>query len=282
MRVATWNLLHGIALTAQDSPPSLAQVASELKADLIGLQEVDRSQPRSNFEHQTQIVAVAMELPHWIFAPALIGTPGESWETANDLHVDQNGNANQNSNAHQLPDDSRPQYGVGLASRYPIENLSVMRFKAAPISLPLLIPGNPKPQVIKVADEPRVAIIADIKTPTGVITVATTHLSFVPGFNVKQLRQLAKEVALRKNPALIFGDFNLPGKISKFVTKWDALASLPTYPTFKPRVQFDHILASGYSQEIVTQTRNSAQALALPISDHCALVVEVPESNTSN
>ena len=282
MRVATWNLLHGIALTAQDSPPSLAQVASELKADLIGLQEVDRSQPRSNFEHQTQIVAVAMELPHWIFAPALIGTPGESWETANDLHVDQNSNANQNSNAHQLPDDSRPQYGVGLASRYPIENLSVMRFKAAPISLPLLIPGNPKPQVIKVADEPRVAIIADIKTPTGVVTVATTHLSFVPGFNVKQLRQLAKEVALRKNPALIFGDFNLPGKISKFVTKWDALASLPTYPTFKPRVQFDHILASGYSQEIVTQTRNSAQALALPISDHCALVVEVPESNTSN
>ena len=282
MRVATWNLLHGIALTAQDSPPSLAQVASELKADLIGLQEVDRSQPRSNFEHQTQIVAVAMELPHWIFAPALIGTPGESWETANDLHVDQNGNANQNGNAHQLPDDSRPQYGVGLASRYPIENLSVMRFKAAPISLPLLIPGNPKPQVIKVADEPRVAIIADINTPTGVVTVATTHLSFVPGFNVKQLRQLAKEVALRKNPALIFGDFNLPGKFSKFVTKWDALASLPTYPTFKPRVQFDHILASGYSQEIVTQTRNSAQALALPISDHCALVVEVPESNTSN
>ena len=276
MRVATWNLLHGIALTAQDSPPSLAQVASELKADLIGLQEVDRSQPRSNFEHQTQIVAVAMELPHWIFAPALIGTPGESWETANDLHVDQNSNAN------QMPNDSQPQYGVGLASRYPIENIKVMRFKAAPISLPLLIPGNPKPQVIKVADEPRVAIIADIKTPTGVVTVATTHLSFVPGFNVKQLRQLAKEVALRKNPALIFGDFNLPGKISKFVTKWDALASLPTYPTFKPRVQFDHILASGYSQEIVTQTRNSAQALALPISDHCALVVEVPESNTSN
>ena len=276
MRVATWNLLHGIALTAQDSPPSLAQVASELKADLIGLQEVDRSQPRSNFEHQTQIVAVAMELPHWIFAPALIGTPGESWETANDLHVDQNSNAN------QMPNDSHPQYGVGLASRYSIENIKVMRFKAAPISLPLLIPGNPKPQVIKVADEPRVAIIADIKTPTGVVTVATTHLSFVPGFNVKQLRQLAKEVALRKNPALIFGDFNLPGKISKFVTKWDALASLPTYPTFKPRVQFDHVLASGYSQEIVTQTRNSAQALALHISDHCALVVEVPESNTSN
>ena len=276
MRVATWNLLHGIALTAQDSPPSLAQVASELKADLIGLQEVDRSQPRSNFEHQTQIVAQAMDLPHWIFAPALIGTPGESWETANDLHLHQTGHAN------QMPNDSQPQYGVGLASRYPIENLNVMRFKAAPISLPLLIPGNPKPQVVKVADEPRVAIIADIKTPTGVVTVATTHLSFVPGFNVKQLRQLAKEVALRKNPALIFGDFNLPGKISKFVTKWDALASLPTYPTFKPRVQFDHILASGYSQEIVTQTRNSAQALALPISDHCALVVEVPESNTSN
>ena len=267
MRVLTWNLLHGIALTSPDSAPSLSQVASELTADLVGLQEVDRDQSRSNYEHQTQVVAQAMGLAHWIFAPAIVGTPGESWETATDSHLHKHDSSD--------PGHSQPHYGVGLASRFPFHNIEVMRFKAAPISLPLIIPGNPKPQVIKVADEPRVAIIADVETPTGVVTVATTHLSFVPGYNVKQLRKLTKYLALRPNPVLIFGDFNLPGKISSLVTRWDSLAALPTYPTFKPRVQFDHVLAKGYSKESIESARNSAHSKALTISDHCALVVEV-------
>jgi endonuclease/exonuclease/phosphatase family metal-dependent hydrolase len=267
MRVLTWNLLHGIALTSPDSAQSLSQVASELTADLVGLQEVDRDQSRSNYEHQTQVVAQAMGLGHWIFAPAIVGTPGESWETATDSHLHKHDSSD--------PGHSQPHYGVGLASRFPFHNIEVMRFKAAPISLPLIIPGNPKPQVIKVADEPRVAIIADVETPTGVVTVATTHLSFVPGYNVKQLRKLTKYLALRPNPVLIFGDFNLPGKISSLVTRWDSLAALPTYPTFKPRVQFDHVLAKGYSKESIESARNSAHSKALTISDHCALVVEV-------
>ena len=80
MRVATWNLLHGIALVDPLEAPSLAQVAGSITADLIGLQEVDRHQERSNNEHQTKIVADAMGLPYWVFAPAITGTPGESWE----------------------------------------------------------------------------------------------------------------------------------------------------------------------------------------------------------
>jgi len=267
MRVATWNLLHGIALVDPLEAPSLAQVAGSITADLIGLQEVDRHQERSNNEHQTKIVADAMGLPYWVFAPAITGTPGESWEGATDSHI--------HSHEHSESGQEQPHYGVGLASRYPISNIEVLRFTAAPISLPLLVPSNPRPRMIKVADEPRVAIIADVETPLGTFTVATTHLSFVPGFNVKQLRQLTKQLSERKNPVLIFGDFNLPGKLAKFVSRWDSLAELPTYPTFKPRIQFDHIIARGLNEASIKQAQESAEVLQLPISDHCALVVEV-------
>jgi endonuclease/exonuclease/phosphatase family metal-dependent hydrolase len=267
MRVVTWNLLHGIALTDPSQAPSLAEVAGSISADLIGLQEVDRYQIRSNNEHQTKIVADAMGLPFWVYAPAITGTPGENWEGATDSHI--------HSHSHEESDPSEPHYGVGLASRYPLTNIEVMRFKAAPISLPLLVPGNPRPQVIKVADESRVAIIADVETPLGKYTVATTHLSFVPGYNVKQLRKLTKHLSDRDNPVLILGDFNLPGRIAKFVSRWDSLSELPTYPTFKPRVQFDHIISRGISNEAIAHAQESAEVLALAISDHCALSVEI-------
>jgi endonuclease/exonuclease/phosphatase family metal-dependent hydrolase len=269
MRVATWNLLHGIALVDPNDAPGLAQVAASISADLIGLQEVDRDQLRSNYEHQTKIVADAMGLPYWVYAPAITGTPGESWEGATHSHI--------HSHHHLDSDSQQPHYGVGLASRYPLQNIEVMRFKAAPISLPLLVPSNPRPRMIKVADEPRVAIIADVETPLGIFTIATAHLSFVPGFNVKQLRKLTKHLSSRPNPVLIFGDFNLPGKIAKFVSRWDSLAEIPTYPTFKPRIQFDHIVARGLSEDAVTRAKKSAEVLQLAISDHCALIVEVTE-----
>jgi len=267
MRVATWNLLHGIALVDPQEAPNLAQVAGLITADLIGLQEVDRHQERSNYDHQTKTIADAMGLPYWVYAPAITGTPGESWEGATDSHI--------HSHQHAESDQEQPHYGVGLASRYPISNIEVLRFKAAPISLPLLVPSNPRPRMIKVADEPRVAIIADVETPLGIYTVATTHLSFVPGFNVKQLRQLTKKLNERTNPVLIFGDFNLPGKLARFVSRWDSLVELPTYPTFKPRIQFDHIVARGLSEETIKRAQESAEVLQLPISDHCALVVEI-------
>jgi endonuclease/exonuclease/phosphatase family metal-dependent hydrolase len=154
-------------------------------------------------------------------------------------------------------------------------SIEVMRFKAAPISLPLLVPSNPRPRMIKVADEPRVAIIADVETPLGTVTVATTHLSFVPGFNVSQLRKLTKHLSNRTNPVIIFGDFNLPGKTAKLVSRWDSLAELPTYPTFKPRIQFDHVISRGLDDATIQRARDSALAMQLAISDHCALVVEI-------
>jgi len=268
MRVATWNILHGMSLQNPEAASELIGQAALLNADIIGLQEVDHNQTRTGHQHQTRDVAEAMGLPFWYFAPAIVGTPGESWVGAGDEHTSSHQHAEVSST-----DDPASFYGVGLASRWPMSNIRVVRFKAAPISLPLLVPSMPRPRLIKVADEPRVAIVADIATPSGLVTVATTHLSFVPGFNIKQLRQLVKNMPATRS--LILGDFNLPGGLPTRITKWSSLAKIQTYPTFGPKVQFDHILAQGYSQEVVEYARASAQSESLSVSDHCALSVEI-------
>ena len=41
-----------------------------------------------------------------------------------------------------------------------------------------------------VNEEPRAAMVARLDTPLGAMTVANTHLSFVPGWNRVQLRHL--------------------------------------------------------------------------------------------
>lgn len=267
MRIATWNLLHATPIIGAGTEPDLVQQAHKIRADIIGVQEVDRAQPRSNHVHQLQDIAVGLDLPYWIFAPAVIGTPGEQWTAADDstihLHTD------------AVSESTAAHYGNGLASRYPLDQIEILRFKAAPMSLPLAVPSDDGWRMLKVADEPRVAIIARAQTPLGPMTIATTHLSFVPGFNVKQLRQLRKAMDERGLPSLLFGDFNLIGKLPARMTGWKSLAQLPTYPVVKPRIQFDHILANGLSDEAVTSARGYAQRMALGISDHCALVTEL-------
>jgi len=245
----------------------LVDQARKIRADIIGVQEVDRQQPRSNHVHQLQDIAVGLDLPYWVFAPAVVGTPGEQWHAADDSAI--------HSHRDEFSDSTSPHYGNGIASRYPLDQIEVMRFKAAPVSLPLAVPSDDGWRMLKVADEPRVAIIARAQTPLGPMTIATTHLSFVPGFNVKQLRALSKAIAKRELPALLFGDFNLIGKLPQRITRWDSLAQLPTYPVVKPRIQFDHILAHGLQTEQIKSARARAQRMALDVSDHCALVTEL-------
>ena len=265
MKVVTWNLLHATAILGADQGSTLSEQAKLIQADIIGLQEVDRNQSRSGNTHQLHEVAQALDLPYWVYAPTVLGTPGEDWNAAHDHHI--------HTNEHSLEHPSKSHYGNALASKYPLSDIEILRFAAAPLSLPLLVPGDKKMQVIKVADEPRLAIIATVHTPRGLITIATTHLSFVPGFNIKQLRKLVKHLAGRGQPALILGDFNLIGSLPRIISRWDMMAKLSTYPVFKPRVQFDHILGHGFTDAEVAGARGSAQRLALGVSDHCALSI---------
>jgi endonuclease/exonuclease/phosphatase family metal-dependent hydrolase len=255
MRVATFNVLHGRSVAhGQVRQAELVEAAASLDADVVGLQEVDRSQERSGGVDQTAAVAHALGASHWRFVPALHGTPGAEWTASR--HDDS-------------ADVDGPAYGVGLVSRLPVLSWHVRRFGPAPVGMPLLVPG--RRGLTHVDDEPRVAVAAVLDTSRGPVTVVTTHLSFVPGWNVAQLRVLARWARTLPAPRLLTGDLNLPGRLPRLTTGWAQPARVATYPSWHPRVQFDHVLVDGLPGTAVRGVRS----VCLSVSDHCALAVDL-------
>jgi endonuclease/exonuclease/phosphatase family metal-dependent hydrolase len=260
LRLATFNLLHGRCLADGSTDVALLRAAARtLDADIIGLQEADRLLARSGDVDQPAAVAEAVGAAHVRFVPTLCGLPDGGWRRVLDTD----------------PPAERHQYGVALVSRYPLRQVRVRRFPPAPFGLPLLAPG--RHVLVPVPDEPRAAIAAIADTPYGPITVVTSHLSFVPGWNVRQLRSIVDWVRDLPVPRLLLGDLNMPGPLPRQVSGWPQLARLATYPAARPAVQFDHILGSGIGPESVT----AAEAHRLPISDHRALTVEVTPRSAS-
>ena len=257
LRIATFNLLHGMSLTTGlATEADLRAAVSDLGADIVGLQEVDHAQDRSAGIDQTAVIADELSARYWRFVPAVFGTPGpvRTWTVATEGE----------------PTPGVASYGVGFVSRHPVRDWQVLRFAAAPGWTPLLIPSDP-PRIMRIPDEPRVAVAAVVDAPSGPITVITAHLSFVPGFNIVQLRRLARWALTMPGPHLLIGDFNLPGLVPRLVTGWTQLARIATYPSPRPRVQLDHVLGHGVELEAVRAVSARHQA----VSDHRALVVDL-------
>ncbi|HTY71546.1 MAG TPA: endonuclease/exonuclease/phosphatase family protein [Actinomycetes bacterium] len=255
MRVATFNLLHGLALDdGSVRADALRAAARTLDVDLLALQEVDLGQERSGGVDQTALVAEELGARSFCFAPAVLGTPGDAWTAAT-------------SAAGEAV--TGPAYGIGLVSRLPVRRWWLRRFPPARLPMPLLVPDRPRPRLMVVEDEPRVALAALVDGPHGPFTVVGTHLSFVPGVNLRQLRSVARWVARMPAPVLLLGDLNLPGRLPSLATGWRELGGGATYPSFSPRVQFDHVLAHGLPPGV----GHHAEVLRLPVSDHCAMRV---------
>lgn len=88
LRIMTYNIRHGRGLGQRvNLNRTLAELATA-KADIIGLQEVDRFSMRSGYKDQIKQLATALDM-YWYFAPSL----SSGWR----------------------------QYGNGLLSKYPIE-----------------------------------------------------------------------------------------------------------------------------------------------------------------
>ncbi|MEN3314229.1 MAG: hypothetical protein V7605_463 [Acidimicrobiaceae bacterium] len=263
MRLATFNLLHGRALDGSvASLHDLLLACTSLRADVLCLQEVDRGQARSGGVDQTAAVADAMGAPSWRFQPAIIGEPGGDWRGADDdddcLHTAQASTGVAATAA----------YGVGLISRWPVTRWRVLRLPAARVRSPVYVPGHRA--VILLADEPRVALVAEVETPDGPLAVATTHLSFVPAWNLVQLRRLTRELAARPGPCVLLGDLNVPGPFPRWASGWRPLARVLTFPADRPVLQIDHVLATGPVPEVAT-----VEAHRLSVSDHRAIVVQL-------
>jgi endonuclease/exonuclease/phosphatase family metal-dependent hydrolase len=302
VRIATFNLLHGQPLAADgrplpyptdaaDPPPAsgrgcpLAEAVAALDADVLALQEVDRHQLRSGLTDQAAVAAKAMGAGDWRFAAALHGRPAPLAGWVRDP-------AQPGLQVYGPEDVGRatetPSYGTALLTRLPVRHWRARRFAPAPFGLPLRVAG--RRGLTQVPDEPRTALAAVLDGEHGQFTVVATHLSFVPGWNVAQLAAIRHWIADLPRPYLVLGDFNLIGPVPRTVLRspmrphrrriqrprpglqgWYDLARIPTYPSHRPTVQFDHVLAVGVPRSAVGRT--SAPRAA--VSDHRPLIVEV-------
>jgi endonuclease/exonuclease/phosphatase family metal-dependent hydrolase len=201
MRIATFNILSGRS-PGDDRVDEVrfAEAVRALDADVLGLQEVDRNQPRSQHADLTAIAAEAMGAVAHRFVAALHGVPA-MWT---------------------------PSTG-----------------------------------------EPRVGVVAEVTTPSGPVRVVNTHLSFLRGWNVRQLRVLLRGLGDLSGPMVLLGDLNMRRATAERVTGLRPLATGATFPAQAPSLQIDHLLATPDLQA------RSGGPVRLPMSDHLALVAEV-------
>lgn len=250
MRIATFNILHGRSLDdGRVDVDRLAAAVKTLDADVLGLQEVDRDQPRSLGADLTSVAADAMGAVDSQFVAALSGTPGGTWMAA--TGDEQPGSAS---------------YGIALLSRYPVVSWRVVRLPPLRASVPLWSEQTNRPFLAR--DEPRVAVAAVLEGPGGQFTVCNTHLTFIPGWNTVQLRRLMRSLQGTREPLVLMGDLNMQRRQAVRTTGLTAVAEAPTFPARRPTRQLDHVLVRGR-----LRPTGPAEAVRLPLSDHRALAV---------
>jgi endonuclease/exonuclease/phosphatase family metal-dependent hydrolase len=252
MRVATFNILHG--RSADDGDVDIGRFADcvrHLDADVLALQEVDCDQPRSAMADLTTVAAKAMGAVSHRFVAAVSGTPGATWMAA--TGQEQPGTAT---------------YGIALLSRFPALTWQVLRLPRIPVKFPMYLPGPDRVQVVN--EEPRAAVLARLDTELGSLTIANTHLSFVPGWNRVQLRRLARDLRGFPGPRVLMGDLNMSPPTPERWTRFRSLAMTLTFPLDTPDRQLDHVLTDDSSL-----VADACSAPVLPISDHRPLIVDV-------
>lgn len=199
----------------------------------------------------TAVAAEAMGATSHRFVAAIAGTPGATWMAAT---------------GDEQPDAAA--YGIALLSRHPAVSWQVVRLPRIPTKFPMYLPGPNR--VMVVDEEPRAAVIGQFDTPLGPVTVANTHLSFVPGWNRRQLRALVRDLRGLPGPRVLVGDLNMT---EASVARWSGmrpLATAMTFPADEPTRQLDHVLTDDPRFVAVNCT-----APVLPISDHRPLIVDV-------
>lgn len=251
MRMATFNILHGRNVDDGVDLDRFRRVIADLDADVLALQEVDREQPRSGMADLTAVAAEAMGAASHQFVAAISGTPGATWMAAT---------------GRESPGTAA--YGIALLSRFPATSWQVVRMPRIPTRFPMYLPGPNR--VMIVDEEPRAAVVGCFDTPLGALTIANTHLSFVPGWNRRQLRGLVRDLRGLPGPHVLTGDLNMTPTA---VRRWSGLRSLATAPTFPadaPTRQLDHLLTDDPGLVSV-----SFATPPMPISDHLPLVVDL-------
>src|SRR6478609_8084139 len=252
MRMATFNILHGRSVhDGVVHRDRLVDAIRELAPDILALQEVDLDQPRSGMADLTAVAAAAMGAQSHRFVAAISGTPGATWMAATGR--EQPGTA---------------AYGIALLSRFLVDSWQVVHLPRIPARFPMYLPGPRRVQVVH--EEPRAAMVARFDTPLGPLTVANTHLSFVPGWNRVQLRRLMRDLRGFPGPRVLMGDLNMTPPAPSRWTRMRSLGEASTFPADEPCHQLDHILTDDRTLRV-----DGCSAPRLPVSDHRALVIGI-------
>ena len=281
MRITSWNLLHGQGATNFRAIANALEVG---RSDfVIGVQEVDAFQDRSDQVFQVAELASELGATYFGFVRCVIGTPGFKWRkvrkdeavliTNSDLM-----NSGRNS-------DNPPSYGIGLITNVPVKKWEILALGKSVVGLPLVFPdasagesaagdskARPKLRFIYVKDEPRYAIAAQLENG---YTVVNVHLSFVPLVNLYQLWRVKRWLAKMPGKHFLIGDLNLPFNIPVKLSKWKSLASMASYPTWQPKIQFDYILSDNFGVDESNKDLVKPIHLRSDISDHLPVTIEI-------
>ncbi len=265
MRLTSWNFLHGLPTPLSENPQlDLPNAIHALRADVLGLQEVDYLLDRSAGENQVAQIAHLMGTVHWAFAPSVMGSPDENWGVP----------ANSDVTIVTEAGPGAPGYGIGLISKIPVTSWHRLELNVAPLGIFMKLPRDGKIKRIYVHDHPRSAIAAVLDNGWLVIN---THLTFVPFFNYLQLLQVkrwARQLPVKdKAKIIIMGDLNLRSRWLVRGINWNSLATKRTFPSWSPKVQIDYLLSQKVASEDVMQVEIAASG----ISDHCPIGVDVDQ-----
>jgi endonuclease/exonuclease/phosphatase family metal-dependent hydrolase len=258
------------------SNASLASAVKTIAPQVLAVQEVDYFLPRSNSVNQIQEIAKTMKAVDWAFAPAIIGTPGEKWRALKDSDESIISTESKAPTKTEITKGKvNGAYGIAFASTIPVTAFERIELGRSLVGMPLIVPGGEdgrdKPRFIYVQDEPRVALVAHLENGWSIIS---THLSFVPGLNIAQLKKLKRwaEKSSKEtgNQVVIMGDLNLPKNLPVVASSWKSLVTQNTYPSWGAKIQFDYILTKDSVKKLKV-----IETTATGISDHLPITVEI-------
>ena len=279
MRITSWNLLHG------QGAANFRAIANTLDVGdsdfVIGVQEVDAYQDRSDQVFQVSELASELGAKYFAFVRCVIGTPGFKWRKVrkDEAVLITNSGLTNIASERVLNSDNPPSYGIGLITNIPVTKWEVLPLGKSVIGLPLVFPSGeadsdakPKLRFIYVKDEPRYAVAAQLENG---FTVVNMHLSFVPFVNLFQLWRIKRWLAKMPGKHILLGDLNLPFDLPVKFSKWKSLVTMASYPTWQPKIQFDYILSDNFGADKSSEESIRPIYLQSNFSDHLPVTIEI-------
>ena len=232
VRVLVYNIHAGTDASRVSNIDRVAAIIRDSRADIVLLQEVDRLTRRSGGVDQLDSLR------------KLTGMNGVFGKT-----IDYDGG----------------EYGLGLLSRWPITNHSLV---------PLAV------EAPHAGYEARGALVAEIDRPGGRMRIVDTHLDASrPAYRTQQSRGLINAATNPEPADLIGGDLNsepLEGVIESLIAGgfrdlYPGCGTPPgfTFPVVEPTKRIDYLLSSPAWKCL------SATVLAANASDHRAVLFEI-------